>query len=80
MSEVRGGSWKQLSRVRGQGHQPRGATLHPRPGAAAVRSCFTPKARGGSWEERTQVQGVVVAWVPEGLDELFHVQGQEGRG
>ena len=25
-------------------------------------------------------QGAVAVWVQEGLEELFHVQGQEGRG
>ena len=37
-----------------------------------------PEARGGSREEQPYVQGVVAAWVQEGLEELFHVQGQEG--
>ena len=37
------------------------------------------KARGGGHEERPQVQGAVAAWVPEGLEELFHIQGREGR-
>ena len=38
-----------------------------------------PEARGDGWEERPQVQGAVAAWVPEGLEDLFHVQGREGR-
>ena len=38
-----------------------------------------PEARGGSQEKQPDVQGVVAAWVQEGLEELFHVQGQEGR-
>ena len=29
-------------------------------------------------EELPHVQGVVAAWAPEGLEELFHVQGREG--
>ena len=46
--------------------QPRGATPCPRPGAAAGRSNPTSK-------------GAVAALVQEGLEELFHVQGQKGR-
>ena len=38
-----------------------------------------PKARGGSREKQPHVQGAVAAQVKEGLEELFHVQGQEGR-
>ena len=45
----------------------------------AERSNPTPKARGGSKEEQPQVKGVVDAWSQEGLEELSHVEGQEGR-
>ena len=38
-----------------------------------------PEARGSGLEELPYVQGVVAAWVQEGLEELFHFQGQEGR-
>ena len=37
--------------------QPRGATPHPRSGAAADRSYPTSKVRSGSQEEITHVQG-----------------------
>ena len=76
------------SKVRGSGQecqavtaqeQPRGATPRPRPGAAAGRSYPQPETRGSGWEEQPQVQGVVAAWVHEGLEKLLHVQGQEGR-
>ena len=36
------------------------------------------KARGSSQEDQPHVQGVVAAWAQEGLEELLHVQGQEG--
>ena len=63
---------------------------HPRLGAAAesarlqqLRSSLEelplPEARGSTWEEQPHVQGAVAAWGHEGLEELFHVQGQEGR-
>ena len=44
---------------------------------AATRSYPLPEARGGSPDEQPHVQGVVAARVQEGLEELFHVQGQE---
>ena len=39
----------------------------------------TPGARGGSWEDQPHVQGAVAARAQEGLEELSHVEGQEGR-
>ena len=39
----------------------------------------TPKARGGGQEDQPHVQGAVAAWAQEGLEELSHVEGQEGR-
>ena len=36
------------------------------------------KARGGVLEKQLHVQGVVAAWAPEGLEELFHIQDWEG--
>ena len=52
----------------------------------------TPAARGGGWEEQphaqgqgqwredqTHVQGAVAARAQEGLEELSHVEGQEGQ-
>ena len=38
-----------------------------------------PKARGSTWEEQLHVQGAVAARAQEGLEELSHVEGQEGR-
>ena len=37
------------------------------------------EARGGGWEELPHVQGAVAARAHDGLEELFHVQGQEGQ-
>ena len=45
----------------------------------AERSYPTSEARGGGREEQSQVQGVVAARAQEGLEERFHVQGQEGQ-
>ena len=49
-----------------------------RPGAVAGRSNPMPKARGGSWEDQPHVQGAMAARAQEGLEELSHVEGQEG--
>ena len=38
-----------------------------------------PEARGGSREEQPHVQGAVATRSQEGLEELSHVEGQEGR-
>ena len=38
-----------------------------------------PKARGGGPEDQPHVQGAVAAQAQEGLEELFHIQGQKGR-
>ena len=50
----------------------------PRSGALARRTNPMPKARGGGREGQPHVQGAVAAWVQEGLEELSHVEGQEG--
>ena len=38
-----------------------------------------PKARGSSQDEQPHLQGAVAAWAQEGLEELFHIQGQKGQ-
>ena len=77
-----------MSKVRGSGRecqaatvqeQPKGATPCPRSGAIAGRSYLPPKARGGGWEDLPHGQGAVTVRAPEGLEELFHIQGHEGR-
>ena len=37
-----------------------------------------PEAKGSSREELPHVQGVVAARAQEGLEELSHIEGQEG--
>ena len=75
----RGGGQEELPNVRGQGRQLSGATPSPRPGVAAGRSYPTTEARGGGREGQPHVQGAVDARAQEGLEELFHIQGQKGR-
>ena len=52
---------------------------HPKPEArdGSWEKPPTPEARGGR-EEQPHVQGTVAVWAQEGLEELSHVEGQEG--
>ena len=50
----------------------------PRPRAVARRSNPMPEARGSSWEDQPHVQEALAARAQEGLEELSHVEGQEG--
>ena len=45
----------------------------------AKRSYPTPEARGSSREEQPHARGALAAWAQEGLEELSHIEGQEGR-
>ena len=53
--------------------------LNPRPRAAVGRSNPTTEARGGGREDQSHVQGAVAVWAQDGLEELSHFEGQEGR-
>ena len=79
MPEARGCGQEEQPHVRGQGQQPRGATLRPRSGTVAGRSYPTPEATGSGREEQSHIQGATAAGAQEGLEELSHVEGQEGR-
>ena len=39
----------------------------------------TPEARGGGWEDQPYLQEAVAVRAQEGLEELSHVEGQEGQ-
>ena len=75
-SEVRGRSREDPTP---EGWRLRGVTPRPRSGVAAGRSYPASEARGGGWEEQPYVQGAMAARVQEGLEELSHIEGQEGR-
>ena len=75
----RSGAAAESARLRRRRSGLRGATPCPRSGVAARRSSPPPEARGGCREEQPHIQGAVAVWAQEGLEELFHVQGQEGR-
>ena len=69
-----GGSQEELPHVRGQGQRPRGPD---RDGAeTAERSYPASEVRGGSQKE---LPHAVAVQAQEGLEELSHVEGQEGR-
>ena len=90
MSEVRGRSQEEPMP---KGRRPRGVTPRPRSGAAAESARLRrrrnsreelpyapmPEARGGGREELPHVQGAMAVQAQEGLEELSHVEGQEGR-
>ena len=42
------------------------------------RSYPTPEVRGSGQEEQPRVQGTLAVQLQEGLEELLHIQGQEG--
>ena len=81
MSEVRGHEQKSypMSEVRGGGQEEIPHAPSPRPGAVGERSYPTPEAKGSGREEQPHVQGAVAARAQEGLEELSHVEGQEGQ-
>ena len=68
-----------MPQARGQGRRAGVATPRLRPRVAAERSNPTLKARGSDPEDQPHVQGAVAGRVQEGLEELSHVEGQEGR-
>ena len=76
----------------GEGSRPRGATQRPRSGGAAERRHPASEVSGSGWEEiphalKPEARGggredqphAVAALAQEGLEELSHVEGQEGR-
>ena len=83
------------SEVRGRGQEELPHAPSPRPGAtggrsyhrplsprlrvAAGRSNHTTEARGGGREDQPHVQGALAVQAQEGLEELSHTEGQEGR-
>ena len=50
-----------------------------RPGVVARRSNPTPEVRGGGQEDQPHVQGAMAVRAQEGLEEVSHTEGQEGR-
>ena len=83
-SKVRGSSQEEIPhapslRPGATGGRSYSTPLSPRPRAAVGRSNRTTEARGGGREDQPHVQGAVAARALEGLEELSHIEGQEGR-
>ena len=76
MSTVRGRSQEELPHIQGQKWWPRVSGCDS--AGAAERSYPTSETRDSSREGQPCIQGVVAAQAQEGLEDLFHVQGQEG--
>ena len=82
-SEVRGGGWEEIPHAPSRRPGAAGGRSYPtplslRPKAVAGRSNPTMEARGGGREDQPHVQGVVAARAQECLEELSHVECQEG--
>ena len=74
---------EELPRVLGQGQRPGGDDPHPKPeargsGREEQPHSSKPEVRGGSREDQLHVQGALAARAQEGLEELSHIEGQEG--
>ena len=81
--EVRGGDERSYpaSKVRGcQEELPHAPKPNARGGGwEELPHSPTPEARGSGREDQPHVQGAVAGRVQEGLEELSHVESQEGR-
>ena len=78
-SEVKGGGREELPRVRGCNERSYPASEVRGSGWEELPHTTTPEARGGGREDQLHVQGAVAAQVQEGLQELSHIEGQEGQ-
>ena len=82
--EARGSGWEELPHApkpeaRGNGREEIHHTPSLRPRKEVGKSKGTIEARGGGREDQAHGQGRMAAWAQEGLEELFHTEGQEGR-
>ena len=80
LSEVRGGDERgyPASEVRG-GDERSYPASEVRAVARRRYPMPKPEARGGGRKDQPHVQGAVAEWTLEGLEELSHIEGQEGR-
>ena len=73
----KGGGREELPHVRGQGHRQRVPDCDD--AGTAEGSYTASEVGGGGREEQPHVQGAMTARVQEDLEELSHVEGQEGQ-
>ena len=67
------------TQVQGQGQRLGGVSPRSRSGEAAKRSYPASEVRGRGWEDQPHIEGAVAERAQEGLAELSHIEGQEGR-
>ena len=81
MPEARGGDERSypVSEVRGGGREEIPHAPSPRLGVMGGRSNCTTEARVGGRKDQPHVQGAMAVQAQEGLEELSHIVGQEGR-
>ena len=82
-SKVRGRGREEIPhapkpKARGDGREELPHAPKPEAKGGGGEEHHTTEARGGGQEDQPHVQGAVAAWVQEGLEELSHVEGQEG--
>ena len=83
MSEVRGGSREELPHApttEARGGDERNYPTSEVRGRSREELPHTlkPEAKGSGREEQPHIQGAMAARVQEGLEELSHIEGQEG--
>ena len=78
MSKARGSSQSARLQRHGNGREELPKSEVRGGGQEELPHTPTHEAKDGSREEQPHIQGEVVARVQEGLEELSHVEGQEG--
>ena len=68
-----------MSEVRGSGREELPHAPKPEARGGGQEEQPTPEARAGGQEDQPHVQGAMAARAQQGLEELSHVEGQEGR-
>ena len=68
-----------MSEVRGSGREELPHAPKPEARGGGQEEQPTPEARAGGQEDQPHVQGAMAARAQQGLEELSHVKGQEGR-
>ena len=67
------------SEVRGSGRKELPHVPTPKAMGGGREELPQPEARGSGQEDQPHIQGAVAARAQEGLEELSHVEGQEGQ-
>ena len=80
-SEVRGAAERtyQASKVKGGDERSYPTSEVRGSGWEELPHTPKPEVKGGGWEEQPHIQGAVAARAQEGLEDLSHMEGQEGQ-